>query len=127
MKKAKYGAWILIVIIIAAMILVYYLTKPNISEREEKLAKCLSEKGVVLYSNNGCPVCRAQQADFGNAVQYLKDNPKEYEEIERSIKTVLGYPFEEAESKKGKKVKEDKVKEEKVKEEKEVEKETQPS
>lgn len=40
--------------------------------RKKSLAKCLTEKEVKLYVNTGCPACRAQQADFGQAVEYLE-------------------------------------------------------
>ena len=40
-------------------------------DKLECFAKCLTDKGIVLYSNPGCPHCKAQKQDFEDAVQYL--------------------------------------------------------
>lgn len=34
-------------------------------------AKCLTEKGVVMYGAFWCPHCNSQKAAFGEAVQYI--------------------------------------------------------
>ncbi len=45
------------------------LSAANISP--EKLAKCLSAKGVKMYGDFRCPHCARQKALFGDAVKYL--------------------------------------------------------
>lgn len=53
-----------------------WLIKTNVDrDEDEKLdnfAKCLTDKGAVLYIKNGCRHCKAQEEDFGTAIQYLK-------------------------------------------------------
>ena len=49
-----------------------WLIKEDIEEEKlNDFAKCLSEKGVVLYVRNGCPHCKAQEEDFRSGLQYL--------------------------------------------------------
>ncbi len=35
-------------------------------------AKCLTEKGAVMYGADWCPHCKDQKAAFGNSFQYIK-------------------------------------------------------
>jgi protein-disulfide isomerase len=37
----------------------------------EGLAKCLTDKGVVMYGSKYCPHCRNQKEMFGDAFQYV--------------------------------------------------------
>ena len=41
------------------------------SEQKEKLAKCLTQKGVIMYGAYWCPHCQNQKAEFGDAVKDL--------------------------------------------------------
>lgn len=38
---------------------------------EGKLAKCLSQKGAVMYGSRGCPHCQQQKALFGDTFQHI--------------------------------------------------------
>jgi hypothetical protein len=40
--------------------------------RYEPLAKCLTEKGVVLYGGFACPHCLQQRQDFGSGIDFIK-------------------------------------------------------
>lgn len=40
-------------------------------EREVELAKCLSEKNIVLYGAKKCPDCKKQKDIFGNGFKYI--------------------------------------------------------
>lgn len=42
------------------------------SSQAEKLAKCLTKKGVIMYGAYWCPHCQKQKALFGDAFQYVK-------------------------------------------------------
>jgi len=41
------------------------------SERKEKIAKCLTEKGIRVYVADWCPFCQQQKELFGEAAKYL--------------------------------------------------------
>lgn len=41
---------------------------------EVKLAKCLTQKGVELYTSSSCPHCKNQKEAFKDGMQYLPDN-----------------------------------------------------
>ena len=71
--KMKKSILIIILIVMALLIvfIIYETIKPETGTKEEKLAKCLTEKGSVLYINPGCPICKSQQELFGNAVEFL--------------------------------------------------------
>jgi glutaredoxin len=40
--------------------------------QQERLAECLTAKGVTLYSIPGCPACRMQKKAFGSAWKKLR-------------------------------------------------------
>jgi len=40
-------------------------------EKTEDLAKCLTEKGVVMYGSAYCSHCSAQKSEFGNAFEFV--------------------------------------------------------
>jgi len=42
-------------------------------DKLESFAKCLSEKGYLMYSSFTCASCRAQRKSFGNAFQYINE------------------------------------------------------
>lgn len=44
---------------------------PAVSSNDE-LAKCLTDKGIELYTTSWCPHCKNQKDLFGSSVQYLK-------------------------------------------------------
>jgi len=46
------------------------------ASRQDKLAsfaKCLSEKGYLMYGSHTCSRCRAQRKNFGKAFEYIKE------------------------------------------------------
>jgi len=70
MKKSNLAIILILVVLIIAFI-IYETIKPETGTKEEKLAKCLTDKGAVLYVKPGCPFCKAQKEDFGDAVEFL--------------------------------------------------------
>jgi len=42
-------------------------------DKLESFAKCLSEKGYLMYSSFTCSRCRAQRKNFGEAFEYIKE------------------------------------------------------
>lgn len=65
-----------IVIIIAVLALIvtvaYFVTKPvGQLTAKDIFAKCLSEKGAVMYGAEWCPHCKDQIALFGESFRYI--------------------------------------------------------
>lgn len=46
--------------------------KQNDSYDLDKFAKCINEKGAVLYGAYWCPHCKNQMMLFGNSTKYIK-------------------------------------------------------
>lgn len=59
-------------------------------DKLESFAKCLSEKGYLMYSSFTCSSCRAQRKSFGDAFQYINEiecNPSAPNtQVERCLK-----------------------------------------
>lgn len=65
-----------ITIIIVALVLIlggaYWLNRPAPgSDQFDQLAQCIKASGATFYGAFWCPHCKAQKAEFGNAVKYL--------------------------------------------------------
>ena len=66
--------WIAIGIIAVIAILygsVTSLTTKDIGTETDNFAKCLTEKGAVMYGAYWCPHCKEQKKMFGNAFEYI--------------------------------------------------------
>lgn len=72
--KARHFYLIGAVVAIAALIgvFVFYngLFVPN--GKYDNFAKCLTEKGSILYMSKYCPHCKNQKDMFGSSVRFLK-------------------------------------------------------
>ena len=55
---------------IAAIVILFFISTSN-GAGHEKLAQCLSEKGVKFYGAYWCPHCKEQKELFGSAVKSL--------------------------------------------------------
>ena len=64
------GVLIIIILIIAA----FFVFSGNKIPQEEidVFAKCLTEKGAVMYGAFWCPHCARTKARFGSSFQYIK-------------------------------------------------------
>src|SRR3989344_9302749 len=76
-RKKSYGKTIfiiigiLIILIIASMFL-FKGNKKYSQGQIDAFAKCLTEKGVVMYGAFWCPHCARTKARFGSAFKYIK-------------------------------------------------------
>ena len=76
-KSGSYGKTIfiviaiLIVLIISSLFLFKGKGKSYSQEQIDALAKCLTEKGVVMYGAFWCPHCARTKARFGSAFKYV--------------------------------------------------------
>lgn len=75
MKKEN---WITIAIIVAVIILAYFLINKAKPQTSEELAKCIGEKSK-LYVQLGCPHCKIQEDMFGDNFKYLNSTDCFYE------------------------------------------------
>jgi hypothetical protein len=61
------------IIAVVVLILVFFFSgKPKYQQEDvETLAKCLTEKGTVMYGAYWCPHCARTKARFGEAFRYV--------------------------------------------------------
>ncbi len=52
---------------------VRYMFVPTETDSRERLARCLSSRGVILYTTSWCPACDRQKALFGRHVEHLNE------------------------------------------------------
>lgn len=70
----------------------YALPGSNNSNDYTKLAKCLSNKGVVMFGSDKCSVCKKQKRMFGQAFQYINYVDCEENPQACSINNIRAYP-----------------------------------
>ena len=100
-SKSKYyaiAAVIGVIILATAVYSIYSLNKPS---QYDSFAKCLSEKGAVMYGAMGwCKFTQAQKAMFGNSFKHI--NYHEFNELHGIKKTptwvINGVWYENAQS-----------------------------
>ena len=61
------------IIIILSIFTLFILSAcaPNLPAKADDLAKCLTEKGAVMYGTEWCPHCAAQKEMFGSSFEYV--------------------------------------------------------
>lgn len=69
--KKRIVKWALLIIVVTAVLTAYVLSKGGPKTDYGEFAKCLSEKGAVMYGAYWCSHCQAQKADFGDSFQYV--------------------------------------------------------
>jgi len=47
------------------------IAAPSVTGNYDNFAKCITEKGAVLYGASWCPHCQEQKHMFGESVQYI--------------------------------------------------------
>ena len=67
-KKVKAIAITAAILLALSLLIVYYATSPG---KYDNFAKCLSEKGAVMYGENWCKYTNAQKAMFGKSFKYI--------------------------------------------------------
>ena len=70
-KKFLYLSISSVVIILIAVGIGYSFVQSNKPGYLDDFAKCLTEKGAVMYGASFCQYSHAQQGMFGNSVKYL--------------------------------------------------------
>ncbi len=84
---------IIVISIAIVSVVVWFLSKESASDLKlQAFAKCLTEKGAVMYGAYWCPHCQNQKKLFGGAFSYVNyvectKDPKKCEAAQ-----VKGYP-----------------------------------
>ena len=60
---------IIVAAVVLSTVLVYYAIVPP--GKYDSFAKCLTEKGVVMYGADWCTACMAQKAFFGTSFSFV--------------------------------------------------------
>lgn len=87
----KKSSWITIGILIAVIILAYFLINKQKPETPEAVAKCIGEKSE-LYVQLGCSHCKDQEEMFGENLKYLNRIDCFYEREKCAEKEIAGTP-----------------------------------
>lgn len=89
-KKTYIG---LIVLVFAGLLVWLFITnQPKVSPKLDEFAKCLSQKGAIMYGAYWCPHCQNQKKLFSDSFEYINyvectTDPKKCED-----KKIAGYP-----------------------------------
>ena len=87
----KKNSLITILIIIAVIVLAYFLINKPKPETPEELAKCIGERST-LYVQLGCSHCKDQEDMFGDNLKYLKEIDCFYERNKCIENEITGTP-----------------------------------
>lgn len=87
----KENSWITVGIVIAVIILAYFLINKPKPETPEEVAKCIGEKSI-LYVQLGCSHCKTQEEMFGENLKYIKEIDCFYEKSICMEKEITGTP-----------------------------------
>lgn len=74
-NKSKSYTLVLVALIVIAGIAVYFIYQPRTGSSPNTMdafAKCLSDRGFVMYGLYSCPHCEAEKQLFGNSFKYVK-------------------------------------------------------
>lgn len=94
-KKSKIIAAIIILLGISAIIWIVYSRMPAPNKKPVNLnsfAKCLKDKGVVMYGAYWCPHCQKQKKEFGDSFKFVNYVECTKEVKKCTDKKVEGYP-----------------------------------
>ena len=67
------GKWLVGVIILFAIPLIAFNIPSSDKTNYDALAKCMTEKGMVMYGSFRCGVCAKTRAMFGDSFQYIRE------------------------------------------------------
>jgi len=87
----KKNSWVTVGIVIAVIILAYFLINKPKPETPEAITKCIGEKST-LYVQLGCSHCKDQEDMFGDNLKYIKIIDCFYERDKCLEKEIAGTP-----------------------------------
>jgi glutaredoxin len=90
---------VLVLAVIVALIFLYnyYIGFKPAQGKYDNFAKCLTEKGAVMYGADWCPHCKEQKNMFGSSFSYIKyvncDPNNQRTQIKECVEQgIKGYP-----------------------------------
>jgi hypothetical protein len=74
MNKKTYISIGVAIVFILGIWAIYFVNNKNIAPKlnYDIFAKCLADKGAVMYGAEWCAHCKAEKANFGSSFQYVK-------------------------------------------------------
>jgi len=91
MNKKRIIKWSIFLIILIG--LVYWVfSSYNAPGKYDNLAKCMTEKGMVMYGTDWCPHCINQKALFGKSFKLITYKNCDYNKVVCDLNNVTGYP-----------------------------------
>ncbi|MCL4399984.1 hypothetical protein M1506_01775 [Patescibacteria group bacterium] len=71
LNKSKTYTIGLLILVVMAGLTAYLVFKPRPGNSLDYFARCLSEKGLVMYGLYSCPHCQAEKELFGSSFKYV--------------------------------------------------------
>ena len=75
LNKSKSYALVFVVLVVVVGVAGYFAFKPNAVNSSvhslDSFAKCLANKGFVMYGLYSCPHCQAEKQLFGDSFKYV--------------------------------------------------------
>jgi predicted nucleotide-binding protein (sugar kinase/HSP70/actin superfamily) len=93
-KKQKMIAVAVVLLLLFAALIAYMQFSPG---NYDEFAKCLTEKGAVMYGEDWCPYTKGQKAMFGNSFKYVNYQVKKDLKI-RPTWVINGNTYERVQS-----------------------------
>jgi glutaredoxin len=78
-----------VLIIFAAYGIISWAAAPG---SYDDFAKCLTEKGIVMYGTDWCPHCKEQKTQFGKSFSFVDYRNCDFKKEECDAAGVKGYP-----------------------------------
>lgn len=63
--------WWVVAAVIILFVAMYFIGFRNTNKNYDSFAKCLTEKGAVMYGTYWCSYCNAQKGDFGKSAKFI--------------------------------------------------------
>lgn len=99
LKEARKKALLTLGAVVVLIIVLYFVanaittyTGYSIKENVDEFAKCLSEKGAVMYGTDSCHFCQEQKKLFGDSFEYINYVNCDSNGEECISKGIAGYP-----------------------------------
>ena len=70
-RRTKIALSILLPIIVAMSLYIYFATKPPPNGKYDAFAQCIADTSTTFYGAWWCPHCADQKSEFGDAAKYL--------------------------------------------------------
>ncbi|MBI5392381.1 hypothetical protein HZA96_00800 [Candidatus Woesearchaeota archaeon] len=91
MNKKRIIKWSIMLIVIVTLLFLIFNSK-NAPGKYDQLAKCLTEKGAIMFGTDWCPHCIKQKELFGNSFKYINYKNCDFNKVLCDLNNITGYP-----------------------------------